>query len=391
MNATQHRSKGLSLILVTATVAVASVMGIAILSSNALQVEASTNQDKAVQADALSESGVNLAMYYLQNISDSSKCPAGLSGLAVNGTPYTSLNNSLGASVSGTFDIQVSHTSTNQYKIVSIGKATVSGSTIKRTITGTVDLNYYGYGISAPNISAGSWTIPAGTTIVGDVYSNTSVVNNGSISGNLYASSSSGTGSTGLLKSLTSVISSTLIPTTATVNHYVTYTYNGGIYTAGTILSPQSNVTLGTTVTNPAGIYVCATTLDITGNFKVNGTLVVSTGGSLRIQGTGNSITPVSGFPAQVVDGDIIFKANNAAVDLNGLTFLGGSVKRSASQTGCKLNVTGALLCPSITNTFDGAVTTTIKYDRTKASVTTLVSGSTKPTPSSVSIVSWKN
>ena len=50
---------------------------------------------------ALAESGINLAMYYLQNLNDNTKCPAGLSGLAVGASSYTQNAVSLGAARAG--------------------------------------------------------------------------------------------------------------------------------------------------------------------------------------------------------------------------------------------------------------------------------------------------
>jgi len=368
----------------------ASVMGMAILSSNSLQAEASSSQDQVVQADALAESGINLVMYYLQNLNDNTKCPAGLSGLAVGPSTYTQTAVSLGSTVSGTFNLSVTHPSINRYQIISTGKSSSSG--VQRSLTVTTDVNYFAYGLSVPNISSGTnWTIPASVSIVGDLFSSGSIVNNGSVSGSIYSVSTSGSGNTGLIQSLLNVVSATLVPTTAAVNHYTTYTYNGGTYTAGVLVLPQSNVTLGPTALNPAGVYVAATTLDITGNVKVNGTLVCSTGATLRIAGTGNTITPVAGFPALVVDGNLSFKAVNATLDINGLTYLGGVINRTSGQAGCKLNITGGLLFASNSPALDSGVTTSIKFDRTKTAVTTLTSGATKPAPANISIVSWKN
>jgi hypothetical protein len=151
-------------------------------------------------------------------------------------------------------------------------------------------------------------------------------------------------------------------------------------------------VTLGPTALNPAGVYVSAIGLDLTGNVKINGTLVCSTGGTLRVSGSGNIITPVAGFPALVVDGDLKFKANNASLDLNGLVFIGKGVTRSSSPTGCKLNIIGALLLGSTsTPSLDSEVAIHVKYDRIKSSVNTLTSGVANSPPASVSIVSWKN
>jgi hypothetical protein len=67
-------------------------------------------------------------------------------------------------------------------------------------------------------------------------------------------------------------------------------------------------------------------------------------------------------------------------------------VNRAASQTGCKLNVTGSLLLGATSvPTLDSAVAIAIKYDRTKTAVTTLSTSSTKAAPASVSLVTWKN
>jgi hypothetical protein len=117
----------------------------------------------------------------------------------------------------------------------------------------------------------------------------------------------------------------------------------------------------------------------------------VTSGGALRISGTGNSITPAPGFPAAVVDTDIIFKATGSTVDIQGLTFMGGKVTRSGAYTGCKLNITGALLYGGTSNiSLDSTVAVGVTYDRAKASVPSLVTSGT-PQPTSVSVVSWKN
>ena len=263
MTVNRSRSRGFSLMMVTAVVAVASVMGMAILSSNALQAEASSSQDQVAQADALAESGVNLVMYYLQNLNDNTKCPATLASMNVNGPAYTQTGVSLGSSVQGTIDLQVSRTATNRYAITSTGKSTATAAGVSRKLTVTTDVNYFAYGISAPNISSGgSFTIPATMTILGDLYAAGAIVNNGTISGTVYATSTSGSGNCGLIQTLLNVVTATLVPTVSSVNHYVTYTYNGGVYTAGVLLLPQSNVTLGPSPLNPAGVYVAATTLD---------------------------------------------------------------------------------------------------------------------------------
>ena len=67
MNARHERhSRGFALLVVVAVVALASVLGFVMLSSATLQNRASANQGRLTSADYLAESGLNIAMYYLQ-------------------------------------------------------------------------------------------------------------------------------------------------------------------------------------------------------------------------------------------------------------------------------------------------------------------------------------
>jgi hypothetical protein len=385
-----NRSKrpGFSLMMVTAVVAVAAVLGLAILTSNTLQVQASASQDRVVQADALAESAVNVGLYYLQNLNDATKCP--MPALTVNGSAYTETNKSVGASVAGTYDLSVTRIAANQYRIVGTGKATTDSGTVQRTLTAVANVNYYTYGASVTNVpAANTWTIPANTAINGDVYASCQVINNGTVTGTIYTTSGGGTGVTGAIKSITAAIGVPVVPSTLTVNHYTTYTYNGMIYTAGTLLlPPAAGTTLNPTPTNPAGVYVYVGTLDLNGNVTVNGTLVVR--GTLRAKSSGNVINPQSGFPAAVIDGNISFNANNSVLAANGLTYLGGVVNRTLGWTGCSLGVNGGLLLAGPAPTIDSNVVVQVNFDNKKTAVSTLADP-TKTAPASVTIVSWKN
>jgi hypothetical protein len=375
--------------MVTAVVAVASVLGLAILSSSTLQSEASGNQDLGVHADGMAESAVAVGLYYHHNLNDSTKCP--MPTLANPGGTYTKTGQSLGSGVPGTYDLTVKRLSDTRYTVTGTGNATAPWGTISRTLTTNVDVNYFPYALCATNASTLlTSTLPAvtssgGTTITGDVYSNGPITCNATVTGNVYG----GGLLTGIVKSVTGVLF-TLVPTTANANHYTTYYYNGVKYTAQTIVLVTDIPATPNVTTNPAGVYVCSGSLDLTGNNKITGTVVTS-GGALRISGTGNSITPTPGFPAAVVDTDITFKATGSTVDIQGLTYIGGKVTRSGAYTGCKLNVTGALLYGGTSNiSLDSTIAVTLKYDRAKAAVPSLLTSGT-PQPTSVSIVSWKN
>jgi cytoskeletal protein CcmA (bactofilin family) len=396
-----RRRRGISLMLVMTVIAVASVLGMAILTSNSIQTEASRGQDLVLQADALAESGVNVGLYYLQNINDSSKCPNAVSAISLSGpVPYNESSISLGAQVPGTYDLSITRTGLTRYVITSTGNVPASTGNITRKIVATVDLNYYTFALSLNN-SGASTTINAGTmTVTGDVYSAGPVVNAGTVTGTIYSNSVSGAGTQLATKALSTIPSLTalpivsILPNILAVNHYPTY-----IWTTGTSKASTSNLNLSVTLsnttknpspTNPAGIYTYAGDLNLDGGVTINGTLVVS--GKLKIAGN-NTINPRPNFPAIIVDSDIAFKTDGATLTSNGLTFVGGQITRSGAAT-ANLNVTGTLISSGGAAAFDPLVTTNITYDRSAAavpslSVVTLIPIISKP--ASVSIVSWQN
>ena len=65
--------RGMALVIVTIVVGVAALMGYALLGSAALESQVSSNSTTLAQAECLAESGINLAMLYLQS---PSKAPA---------------------------------------------------------------------------------------------------------------------------------------------------------------------------------------------------------------------------------------------------------------------------------------------------------------------------
>jgi hypothetical protein len=387
MTATRRsRRPAFSMMMVTAVVAIAAIMGLAILNSSTLQASASANQDRAVGADAFAESGINVALYYLQNLHDNTKCPPALQALTVNGTPYTQNNVSLGANIPGKFSLRITRPNQLQYQVISTGNATVGTGSVSRALTTTVDVNYYGYAIMAPNATT-ALTIPANTTYSGNLFVPAGSTSSGGGGGGLLGGLIGG-----VIKTVTDVLGVTQVPTTASVNHYYpNYNVNGVSGTATLlVLTSLTNETRGPTAGNPAGIYYALGNVDLNGGVKINGTLIMAGGGELRVQGTGNSITPLRYFPAVVADGNINIKQNNTTLDLAGLTYTGGSIIRMGSGADYNLNINGVLLFSGATPTIDPNVKVKVIYDRYKASVPSLT-GATKPVPTGVSIVSWKS
>jgi Tfp pilus assembly protein PilX len=391
MTTDRANRRGISLMMVTAVVAVASVLGMAILSGNALQAQASANQHHALQADALAESGVNLGLYYLQNVHDPTKCPIGVSSLAApppDAAPYSRTGITIGADVHGTIDLSVRRLSASRYAVTSTGRATGG---VTRQMSVTADVNYYGYAVIASNPTTGTFVVPAGSTINGDVYSSVPVTNNGTVSGRIFANSAAGASPLGGVQGLLG-LALPAVPPVLQVNHYATYVHNG-VPGVAELLPPGGlgdNETRGPTALNPAGVYYTAGHLAVGNNVTVNGTLV-AVAGQVRVQGANVRVTPAAGFPAIVSDQDLSFRASNATLQANGLTYVGGRVVRgSGGVTGARLTVNGALLFGSTVAGADPAILTTINFDRARAAVPSLNLAGT-PAPASVSIASFTN
>lgn len=374
--------------MVTAAVGVAAVMGVAILSSTTLQTTASANGWRAVQADALADGAVNLGLFYLQNLNDSTRCPA---ALVAGGTSFSVSGVSLGAAVPGTYDLALAKLSTTRWRVTGTGRVPGSeGGSVVRKIVVTTDVNYT---IGALTLSAGSGTavIPSTARIAGNVYAACPVQNDGQVSGVLYGDTVTGSGSAAEVRPATGM-EVTAAPTAATVNHYATYAISGRTYAAAAIGSGTlSNVTLSpNSTTNPAGIFTYSGSLQLDGNVKINGTLVV-VGGQLKVRGTGNTITPASGYPAAVVDQDLYFNGTGGGLEATGLVWTGGKVTADAGTSSATLRVTGAVMSVGGTGAIAPAVTVNLTHDRAAANVPGLWSAAVKPSPSTVTVVNWKN
>ncbi|HTW93727.1 MAG TPA: hypothetical protein VMD30_02965, partial [Tepidisphaeraceae bacterium] len=93
---TKDRHSGIALILVIVVMAIAAVMAYAMLSAGALQEQVSANSIAQANADALAESGVSLAMYYLTHTSTAPVTPP----YTESGLTFNSLSGSVTLTVS---------------------------------------------------------------------------------------------------------------------------------------------------------------------------------------------------------------------------------------------------------------------------------------------------
>jgi hypothetical protein len=388
MKMLKRRRTGLALVLVISVLAFAAIIGFAMLSTASMQAQTTLNSNLALSADALADSGVDLACYYLINPAKAPKAvPVG--GFYDGGTI------TFGSKMPGSVDLTITQlASDGDYKIVSIGRASTSpGRSIAHTVTATVHVNS-GYQVKSIVAFSGNGTLPLSATVNGDIQANGILINLGIVNGNVLSPNPvQGTGS--ILGGLVAITpnNNTPIPTPVTLRSFSTYSYNGNTYSAGVITGLPTGTTLGPTISNPAGIYRYSGTLTMNHNVTINGTLIVENG-DLNISGGGNAITPADGFPALIAKGNVWVRGtllpSNSPRDLtvNGLAWLGGSLKYSGLLSNAFFAVNGALQFGN-SGTVDTLFIPPLRVNKNANKVAGLNIDSTVP-PASATVLAYK-
>jgi len=331
---------GLALLLVIGVLAFAAIIGFAMLSTASMQAQTTLNSNLALTADALADSGVDLACYYLIN-PDKAPKNVPLGGYYDGGTI------TFGSRMPGSVDLTITPLGTDgDYRIISVGRA--SARDIAHTVTATVHVTT-GYQVKSIVGFSGNGTIPLSATVNGDVQANGILVNLGIVNGNVLSPNPiQGTGN--IVGGVLAIDpnNNTPIPTLATLRGFNTYSYNGNTYSAGVITGLPTGTTLGPTPSNPAGIYRYSGTLTMNHNVTINGTLIVENG-DLNISGGGNIITPADGYPALIAKGNVWMRGtllpstSPRDLTINGLAWLGGSLKYSGLLSNSFFAVNGAI------------------------------------------------
>ena len=129
-------------------------------------------------------------------------------------------------------------------------------------------------------------------------------------------------------------------------------------------------------------------------NTTISGTLVVK--GDCTLSGSNVVITAQQNFPALIVTGTLTLNQSKNSLTVNGICYVGNTVKTSGSAPTQQsdyttFNVNGSLLGGTTGSTTINTSTynayTTIKYDATKAKAPTLTS--VQHAATGVSIVRW--
>jgi Tfp pilus assembly protein PilX len=370
-----HR-RGIALMLVVAVVALASILGLVMLSTATLANRSGANQERLMSGEYLAQSGVNLAMYYLQH-------PDRAPSVNADGYwPGTGGELAISSSVQGTVNVTVTRDSSNPwaYEVVSVGTAGVQGDTQITRTTGARLLVRQAFDVKYAMNSNVDTNLNAGFAVSGDAYTNLKLNLKGAlgfapaatVSGIGYCTSSSG--SVGIPTGKWSTLSSTApagAPLSAAIFNYKTgYYWGDQLYNADVIDASSTSSWTATSPTasasNPAHVfYVRDSMLGSSGTFTlnssvvVNGTLVVD--GNLNVRGSGIVITPVtSAYPALIVTGTMDVAQKQKSITVNGTCFIGTQLKSTTVPAGnnplslaeySRFTVNGGLLFGTLSGT----------------------------------------
>jgi hypothetical protein len=338
-------ANGMALVLVVAVMATAAVLAYALLAVNTLQAQVSSNLMDATAAEYAAESGINVAMYYLQNPSAAPASWTQTAGYALYAQSVP-LNDGTAAS----FNVSVVPTSqTNTYQIQSTG---YSGNAIGTSHISSASVVLHLVPIPAAGVFGSDVTIPAGT-----VFSNNSIAGAAAVQANGTITLSGGTVSGPQVAAPLSS-SAYVCPTASTVNYYgvgmSTGTY---LWTDGVTIGTPQQITTGVldssglpsiAPNNPAGILYHQGDLVIVGDMTINGTLIIR-GGNLLV-GAKVTINPATSFPALICEDGAAVGLPQHLLTANGVVFVGGGITWNGNTQHSSFNVNGALvLAPGAT------------------------------------------
>jgi Tfp pilus assembly protein PilX len=357
------RRRGMALMLVLMAVATVGVMTYALCAATQMRTQIAASASVRVQAEHLAESGLNLAMYYLQNPTTS---PVALVYGTSGNVHYPGESPLVIAGLPGSLSTTVTNPSNGTFLITST--ATLDGVVTTATATTKLDKSKT---FDAAVLMTGNPTLNSKVTIAGGTITNgTLTLGGANLSGSIVALNGASLGG-----SAATAATPTSYPVSLT--HYLpTYFYDGKTCTAKSLQSNVLGVPLvdPNTTSNPANMWYVDSdvTFFLTNTFT--GTLAVKNGKKLTLSGN-LTITPLKpNMPALIADGNIVVSTSGAAVrtlQSNGVTYIGGTVSGTGLLTNSKVNVNGVLLAPKggwpFASSYTGQVNVT--YDAARATV----------------------
>lgn len=387
----RRRDRGIALVLVIAVVAMASIMGMAILSASSLQAQVKGTTVRGTDAQYLAESGVNVALHYLMR-------PEGAPLLNSDGYYPGQSNLSLGSEVNGSVSITVAKVSglSDTYDVIATGSAGPnpdSRTTRELTVRAYVPSTFV---IDKAASFGGNFTVVSGMTVNGDLRADGTVTVTGTVNGNISATGSNATWSTNPTYptcAVPAVSQISLYTTLSAGAPFYTYKDSNGNTQIGTpqVLGASVTGTLTPAVNNPMNVWYTDNDLTL-GDCTINGT-IFARGAGRKVTIAGNAIVSAhSGMPAFLVNSNVLWPGTSAAKSLtvDGLLWTAGSfVASSGTATNCTTTVNGALMMssstPRIHSSYSGVLNVT--YNASKVTLPDFCSAN--KTPQSVTILKW--
>lgn len=369
MNSLKPQPRGVALVIVLVVVGLSTVLAFGLVNSQGILTQASANGSKALQADALAESGVQLAAYYLEN-------PTAAPILNAAGHYPGQDGVSLGSGIDGTVDITVTKLNATTFSIACRGS---SGASLHRSVAATAAMEYAYVAAHAATVNGGL-NIYSNMEINGSIHAQgqVTVYSGARVNGTIYSPQPvQGGGLLGFLVNIVSVIlggggggnggSYSGDPTPKIIKDYRTYAYQGRTYNATQINSTSKSGTLGPTDSNPLGVYYSDNDVLMTAQgLTINGTLHVRNG-KLKLKNN-VTINAPAGMPGLIVENDVTFNGSRRKLTVNGLSWIGGKLTRDGITSNNEITFNGAVQFGS-SGAVDSALSATVKinYDRAKA------------------------
>lgn len=387
----QYRTRrGVAFILVLVVISLASILGYAMLSSTQLRSQISHNADLTAQAEVLAESGVNLAVYYLNYPENAPGGP-----FAATGTYWTGTGSAISfvSGMTGTMNVSVQRLATDKwtYDIVSTGRAVGdSTTTISRTIRSRVTVKSE-YQVNYAGVVSNDITVPTASKFVGSLYSQKGMTLKalGNVTGVGYRKNASFSLFSPMQGWAPLPAKPVVTPAFSEIRSYRTYNYasDGSTDTAGSITASTISADLGPTATNRAGIYYVEGNTRISSSVNINGTLIVN--GDLVFDALNIKITPKPGYPAIIVQGNVELRPIALAkVQLDGLVWVGGKMFAAAACASA-IDINGAVIINGVNPFFNSSLLVVANVKHTPENVKVVDLSEVGRTITGVSVQSW--
>lgn len=326
--------------LVMLMLAMSVVLGVTYMSIASVKVCSSDNYVGAARAKCLAESGLEHALYILQNkpsLLDASSAANPLGPYTIDGTGDSYV-------VWATLDAGTP----GRYNLAAKGAsgllAQKSGARATRS-----PLPFIG-STRAMTITASSAWLPSTVTINGNIQVNGKLNNYGHVNGDASATSTISDPSRYITGA--KLASAKAVPLPAlTCNDYSSYKLFAQTYTTPTkttnYLTSASSLTNGGAVKddNPGGVIRFdpwgSNTLVINDNVNFTGTIVID--GDVILDGSNIQLTATQGFPAIIASGSIYVTGNTGAT-INGLVQANGGLVGLNSNSYSRTTINGAII-----------------------------------------------